>query len=121
MCSKIVHLLVMKLKKRLIKLKKEKKILDREKLFYKASENTCDFTIFNTVRTFGEDIYDGKITLEETDKDQSDLADEIDKFVKETKPKNYDKKQEKKLLSKTCAIFSKQGAWFLMGLKAKYF
>ena len=62
--------------------------------------------MFNTIRTFREDIYDVKIILEEADKDQSDLADEIDKFIKETRPKDYDKKQEKKLLQKTCVIFS---------------
>ena len=75
----------------------------------------------NTIRTFGEDIYEGKITLEEADEDQSDLTDEINKSIKETRPKKYDKKQEKKLLQKTCVIFSMQGKWFLMGLKAKYF
>ena len=38
-------------------------------------------------------MYEGKITLEKFDEDQSDLADEINKFIKETRPKNYDKKQ----------------------------
>ena len=41
-----------------------------------------DFRKFNTIRTFGEDIYNGKITLEEADEDQSDLADKIIKFTK---------------------------------------
>ena len=91
-----VYSLVMKLKKRLIKLKKEKKNLDREKLFYSASKKkTYDFRTFNTIRTFGEDIYIGKITLEEADKYQSDLPDETDEFFTETRPKDYDKKQEK--------------------------
>ena len=58
-------------------------------------KKTYDFRTFNTIRIFGEDIYNGKITLEEADKDQSDLADEIDEFIKETRPKNYDKNQEK--------------------------
>ena len=66
-------------------------------------------------------IYNGKITLEEADEDQSHLATEINDFIKTTKPRNNEKKQEKKLLRKTCIIFSKQGKWFLMGLKAKYF
>ena len=95
--------------------------MDREKLFYDAGEYRYDFRKFNTIRTFGEDIYNGKITLEEADKDQSDLADNINKFIKETRPKKYDKKQEKKIVTKTCIIFSKQGKWFSMDLKAKYF
>ena len=73
--------------------------VDREKLRYKeASKKTYDFRIFNIIRTFGEDIYNGKITLEEADRDQPDLADGIDKLIKETKPKNTEKKEKEKLL-----------------------
>ena len=45
----------------------------------------------NTIRTFGEDIYEGKITLEEADEDQSDLADQINKLLK---------KQDQKIMTK---------------------
>ena len=72
------------------------KNVDREKLIYEAGEYIYDFRKFNTIRTFGEDIYNGKITLEEADEDQSDLADEINNFIKKTRPKNDEKKQEKK-------------------------
>ena len=108
-------------KKEINKILKIEKNIDREKLVYDAGKYMYDFRTFNIIRTFGEDIYEGKITLEEADEDQSDLTDEINKFIKETRPKKYDKKQEKKLLQKTCVIFSMQGKWFLMGLKAKYF
>ena len=37
------------------------------------------------MRTFGEDIYNGKTTLEEADEDQSDLANKINKFTKKNK------------------------------------
>ena len=77
--------------------------MDREKLVHNPGKYTYDF------RTFGEEIYEGKIILKESDEDQSDLADQISEFIKETKPKNYSKKQEKKLLEKTCVIFSIQG------------
>ena len=59
-------------------------------------------------------IYNRKITLEEADEDQSDLADEINNFIKETKPKDDEKKQEKKLLKKTREIV-------LNGFKSKIF
>ena len=75
----------------------------------------------NTIRTFGEDIYEGKITLEEADEDQSDLTDKINEFNKKRRPKSDKKKQNEKLFKKTCIIFLKQGKWFLMALKAKYF
>ena len=88
---------------------KIEKNVDREKLVYDAGKYRYYFRKFNTIRTFDEDIYDGKTTLEEADEDQSDLADEINKFIRETRPKNYDKKQEKQLLQKPCLIFSMQG------------
>ena len=56
------------------------KTIDRKKLIYKSNKNTYDFRNFQTIRTFDEDICDDKITLEEADKDQSDLINKIKKF-----------------------------------------
>ena len=100
---------------------KVEKNVDREKLVYDSGKYTYDFRMFNTIRTFGEDLYEGKITLEEADEDQSDLTDMINEFTKETRPRNSWKKQEKKPLQKACIIFSMQEKWFLMALKANYF
>ena len=100
---------------------KVEKNVDREKLVYDSGKYTYDFRMFNTIRTFGEDLYEGKITLEEADEDQSDLTDMINEFTKETRPRNSRKKQEKKPLQKACIIFSMQEKWFLMALKANYF
>ena len=80
-------------KEEINQIKETEKKVDREKIFYDAGEYRYDFRIFNTVRTFGEDICDGKITLEEANKDQSDMVDDIDKLIKETRPKDYNKKQ----------------------------
>ena len=99
----------MRIKKRLKKILEIEKNLDREKLIYEAGKYIFDFRKFNTIRTFGEDIYDGKITLEEADKDQSDLVDNINIFIEKTKPKIDKKEQEKKLLKKASRIFLKQG------------
>ena len=85
----------MRLKDSLKKFLKIEKIIDREKLIYKTNKYTYDFRKFNTIRTFGEDIYDGKITLEEADKNQSDLIDEIENFNDRTRRKSYKKKKEK--------------------------
>ena len=93
---------------------KVEKNVDREKLVYDSGKYTYDFRMFNTIRTFGEDLYEGKITLEEADEDQSDLTDMINEFTKETRPRNSGKKQEKKPLQKACIIFSMQEKWFLM-------
>ena len=79
---------------------KVQKNIDREKLVYDSGKYTYDFRMFNAIRIFGEDLYEGKITLEEADEDQSDLTDMINEFTKEIRPRNSGKKQEKKPLQK---------------------
>ena len=85
--------------KELDKSKEIEEIIDREKLFYRASEYTYNFRNFRTIRTFGRDIYEGKITLEEADEDQSNLADKIKNFSDKTRPKSLEKKTRKRKYS----------------------
>ena len=108
-------------KKELDKIKKIEDNIDREKLVYQASGNTYDFRKFQTMRTFGEDIYDGQITLEEADKDQSDLLNENKNFSDKTWPKNYKKKQEKKITLDSLYNFFEAREMVLNGLKSKIF
>ena len=108
-------------KKGINKILKIEKNVDREKLVYDAGWYTYDFRTFNTIRTFGEDIYEGKITLEEADEDQSDLADQINKFIEETRSKNYDKKQEKKTVIENLRDFLNAREMVLNGFKSKIF
>ena len=75
--------------KEIDKIKEIEGTIDREKLRDKACGNTYDFRKFKTIRTFGKDTYEGKITLEDTDKDQSNLLNEISNFSDKTRPKNY--------------------------------
>ena len=49
-----------KAEKELDKIKEIEKTVDREKLVYKASEYTYSFENFQTIRTFGRDIYEIK-------------------------------------------------------------
>ena len=95
--------------------------MDREKLVYDSGKYTYDCRTFNTIRTFGEDIYEGKLTLQEADQDQSDLADQMNNFIKETRPKNYDKKQDKKIVTKNLRNFLKAREMVLHGFKNKIF
>ena len=64
-------------KKELDKIQKIEKTVDREKLINKTKEYTYSFKNFRTIKAFGRDIYDGKITLKEADEDQADLLSEI--------------------------------------------
>ena len=95
-------------KKELDKIKEIEDTIDREKLVYKASGNTYHFRKFQTIRTFREDIYEGKITLEEADKDQSDLFNEIKNVSEKMRPKSYKKNRKKKLLVIICINFLAQ-------------
>ena len=43
-------------------------MVDREKLYYKTNKHTYNFQTFQTMTTFGRDIYNGTITKKEPDK-----------------------------------------------------
>ena len=47
------------------------------------------------MKSFGTDIYEGKITIKEADDYQTDLLVQIMNFKKNTKPRSQEKKQEK--------------------------
>ena len=89
----------------LIKLKNQKKNVDREKLFYKRKTDTYDFRIFQTIGTFDYDIYNGEITLKEANESQAKLAEEIRNFMNKTKPKKTENKKEKEVVSKNLKNF----------------
>ena len=108
-------------KKELDKIKEIEDTIDREKLVYKASGNTYDFRNFRTIRNFGKDIYEGEITLEEADKDQSDLLNEIKNFSDKTRPKSPEKKQEKEIASDNLYKFYSAREMVLNGFKSKIF
>ena len=77
------------------KIMKIEKTIDRENIIYRASENTYRFQNFQTIKTFGRDIYNDKITLKEADQDQRNLLVEIMNFKKKTKPQNPQEKGKK--------------------------
>ena len=52
-------------KKELDKIKEIEKNLDREKFVHETNEYTCSFKKFQTIKTFGRDIYKGNITFKE--------------------------------------------------------
>ena len=109
-------------RKEIDKIKEIENAIDREKLIYKSNKYTYDFRNFQTIRTFGEDIYEGEITFEEADEDKSDLLNSIRDFKNKTRPQNNRKEnKKKKLFLKICVIFLRVEKKFLMVLKVKYF
>ena len=82
--------------KEIYKIVKIEKTVDREKLIYRASEYTYSFQNFQTIKTFGRDIYSNKITLKEADQYQVSLLVEIMNFKNKKKTKPLDPKKKKK-------------------------
>ena len=65
---------------------------------YYSSKEPFNFKTSKTVRTVGENIYSGKITMEEIDEEQSNLIEYILSFNNKARPKNKgDKKNNKKI------------------------
>ena len=65
-------------------------------MIYYSSKEPFDFRMFKTIRSFGDDIYSSKITINEADQEQSDLVEYILNFNNKTRPKNKDDKKNKK-------------------------
>ena len=95
--------------------------MDRGKLVYDIGKYKYDFRKFKTIRTFRKDISEGKITLEQADEDESDLTNELYNFIKETKPKNAEKKNQKKIVIKNLRDFINARKLALNGFKSKIF
>ena len=109
-------------KKELDKIKEIERNVDREKLIFETNEYTYSFKNFQTIKTFGRDIYEGKITIKEADEYQKDLLVEIMNFRKTKKKKKSKKKnKEEKVFLKTFIIFGREEKKLLTLLKAKYF
>ena len=84
-------------KKEFDQIEEIEKGVGREKLTYKTNEYTFSFENSQTKKTFGRDIYEGKITIKAADEYQKDLLVEIMSFRKNTKPMSQVKKREKEI------------------------
>ena len=116
-----MHWIMMKLKKELDKTKEIEKNVDREKLIYETDEYTYSFKNFQTIKAFGRDIYEGKITIKEADEYQKDLLVEIMSFKKHTKPRSLVKKQEKEIFVQNLHRFFEGWQRVLDAFKSKIF
>ena len=108
-------------KKELDKIKEIEKNVDREKLIYETDEYTYSFKNFQTIKTFGRDIYEGKIVIEEANQYQTNLLAEIMNFRKNTKPKSQEKKQEKEIVLENLYDFFEGREKVLDAFKSKIF
>ena len=71
-------------------------------MIYYSSKEPFDFNAFKTIRSFGENIYSSKITINEADQEQADLLEYILNFNNKARPKNKnDKKNFKNAFNTT--------------------
>ena len=63
------------IKKKIDEIKKWEVRIKQKDLKYKAGKYKYDFQQYETIRSFGESIYSGKISIHETDMDQINLLE----------------------------------------------
>ena len=73
------------------------------------------------MRTFGRGIYEGKITLEEANDDQTNLLNDIRNFKNNTRPQNDKKKQEREIVLKNLYNFLEARQILLGGFDGRIF
>ena len=64
---------------------------------YKTCEYAHNFQQFETIRSFGDNIYTGKTNIHEAQMDQSNLLKNIVKFDYKSTPRSNKDKEEKKI------------------------
>ena len=69
--------------------------IKRKDLKCKTNKYLFDFQQFETIRSFGDSIYTGKINIDEPEMDQSNLLENIVKFNNKFKPKTKEGKAKK--------------------------
>ena len=67
---------------------------------YETSKYKYDFQKLQTIRSFGNNIYDSKVTISEPDQKQSSLLNVILDFDNKAKPRSKADKKKKTILMK---------------------
>ena len=76
-------------------IKKWEEKIKRKDLKYEIKKYIYDFQPFETIKSFGDSIYNGKINIDETEMDQSNLLKNTVKFNDKSRPKTKEGKNKK--------------------------
>ena len=95
------------IKNEIDEIKKWEEKIKRKDLIYKANKYKYDFQSYETIRSFGESIYTGKINTDESEMDQSNLLKNSAEFRERSRPKPTEGKNFKKILLKVYILFMK--------------
>ena len=64
-------------------------------MIYYSCKEPFDFKTFEIIRSFGENICSGKITINEANEEQANLINDILNFISKARPKKEDDKKKK--------------------------
>ena len=90
-------------------------------MIYYSSKEPFDYKTFKTIRSFGENIYNGKITINEANQEQADLVEYILNFNNKARPKSTDNKKIKEIFLIVQKKFMNVENLLSMLLRADYF
>ena len=68
-----------------------------------------DFQLFETIRSFGDSIYHGKIHIKEAEKKQTNLLENIVNFSNKSRPRSKKVRIKNKILLIVYLLFMKAG------------
>ena len=81
------------IKNEINKIKEYEKKVNRNYMIYYSSIEPFDFKTFKTIRSFEENIYSSKITINETNEEQADLIEYTLNFNSRARPRNNNNKK----------------------------
>ena len=84
-----------KIKNKIDEIRKWEEKIERKSLKYKTNKYLCDFQQFETIRSFCDSIYTGKINIDEAEIDQRNLLENIVIFSNKSIPKTKESKTKK--------------------------
>ena len=78
-------------------IKKWEEIIKRKDLIYKTNNYIYDFQPFEKIKSFSDNIYSRRISIDEAEMDHSNLLENMDEFTNKTRSKELNKEKEEML------------------------
>ena len=86
-----------KIKNELYDIKKWEEKIKRKDLIYKTNNHRYDFQQYDTMRSFGDNIYTAKININEAEMNQTNLLENFVEFIDSSSQKQQEVRIKKNL------------------------
>ena len=87
-----------KIKNEIYEIKKWKNKIKRKDLKYETNKYVFDFQQFETIRSFGDSIYNGKSNIDEAEMKQTNLLENIMGFSNKSRPRTRNNRIKNKIV-----------------------